>query len=66
MQVRRANESKVHEEQYNNWHKSQGVMAPMFVARLTDGVKNREIHLDTAAYNSGLSDNLFVPPKSKK
>lgn len=66
MQVRRANESKVHEEQYNNWHKSQGVMAPMFVARLTDGLKNMEIHLDTASYNSGLSDNLFAPPKSKK
>ena len=65
MQVRRTDESKIHEEQYNNWHKFQGVMTPLYVARLTDGLKTMEIHLDTAAYNSGLSDNLFVLPKSK-
>ena len=65
MQVRRTDESKIHEEQYSNWHKSQGVMTPMYVTRMTDGVKNMEIHLDTAAYNSGLSDNLFTPPPSK-
>jgi len=65
MQVRRTDESKIHEEQYSNWHKFQGVMTPMYVSRLTDGVKNMEIHLDTAAYNSGLSDNLFAPPPSK-
>ncbi len=65
MQVRRTDESKIHEEQFNNWHKSQGVMTPMYVSRLTDGVKTMEIHLDTAAYNSGLSDNLFAPPASK-
>ena len=65
MQVRRTDESKIHEEQYSNWHKFQGVMTPMYVSRLTDGVKNMEIHLDTAAYNSGLSDNLFTPPPSK-
>jgi hypothetical protein len=65
MQVRRNDESKIHEEQYNNWHKFEGVMTPLYVARLTDGVKTMEIHLDTAAYNSGLSDNLFALPKSK-
>jgi hypothetical protein len=65
MQVRRTDESKVREEQYNNWHKFQGVMTPVYVSRLTDGLKTMEIHLDTAAYNSGISDNLFVPSKSK-
>jgi hypothetical protein len=66
MQVRRTGESKIHEEQYNNWHKFQSVMTPAYVSRLTDGVKSMEIHLDTAAYNSGLSDNLFAPTPSKK
>jgi hypothetical protein len=66
MQVRRTGESKVREEQYNNWHRFQGVMIPAYVSRLTDGVKSMEIHLDTAAFNSGLSDNLFAPPTSKK
>jgi hypothetical protein len=65
MQVRRTDESKLHEEQYSNWHKFQGVMTPMYVSRLTDGVKTMEIHLDTAIYDSGLSDNLFSPPASK-
>ncbi len=65
MQVRRTDESKIHEEQYSNWHKFQGVMTPMYVTRLTDGVKTMEIHLDTAAYNMGLADDLFAPPKSK-
>jgi len=65
MQVRRTDESKVQEEQFNNWHKFQGVMTPMYVSRLTDGVKTMEIHLETAIYNSGLSDQLFAPPSKK-
>jgi hypothetical protein len=65
MQVRRTDDSKVHEEQYNNWHKFQGVMTPVYVSRLTDGVKTMEIHLDNAIYNSGPSDKLFAPPASK-
>jgi hypothetical protein len=65
LQVRRTDESKLHEEQYSNWHKFQGVMTPMYVSRLTDGVKTMEIHLDMAAYDTGLSDNLFSPPPSK-
>ena len=32
---------------------------------IRDNVKTMEIHLDTADYNSGLSDNLFAPPASK-
>ncbi|PYS14191.1 MAG: hypothetical protein DMG15_08895, partial [Acidobacteria bacterium] len=51
MQVRRTEESKLHEEQYSNWHKFEGVMTALFVSRLTDTVKTMEIHLDTADYN---------------
>ena len=65
MQVRRTDESKLHEEQYANWHRFEGVMTPLYISRLTDGVKTMEIHLETAAYNSGLADNLFAPPASK-
>ena len=65
MQVRRTDEPKLHEEQYANWHKFEGVMTPLYVSRLTDNVKTMEIHLETADYNSGLSDNLFAPPASK-
>jgi hypothetical protein len=65
MQVRRTDESKIREEQYSNWHKFEGVMTPLYVSRLSDNVKTMEIHLETADYNSGLSDNLFAPPASK-
>ena len=65
MQVRRTDESKLHEEQYSNWHKFQGVMTPLFVGRFTDGVKTMEIRAETAAYNSGLSASLFAAPAAK-
>jgi hypothetical protein len=65
MQVRRGNEREVREELYGNWHRFQGVMTPMFVSRSTDGVKTMEIRLDTAAYNTGLSDALFSPAVPK-
>ena len=65
MQIRRTDESKLHEEQYSNWHKFEGVMTPLYVSRLTDNVKTMEIHLETTDYNSGLSDGLFAPPASK-
>jgi hypothetical protein len=65
MQVRRANQTAVNEELYSNWHKFEGVMTPLLVSRSTNGVKTMEIHAETAAYNSGLPDTLFVPPASK-
>lgn len=65
MQVRRSDEAALHEEQYGNWHKFNGVMTPMFATRFTDGVKTMEIRAETAAYNSGLPDSLFSPPPSK-
>jgi hypothetical protein len=65
MQVRRANESKVSEELYANWHKFQGVMTPLLVSRSTNGLKTMEIRTEMAAYNSGLPDSLFSAPASK-
>jgi hypothetical protein len=65
MQVRKADESTVREELFGNWHKLQGVMTPLFVGRFRDGVKTMEIRTETAAYNSGLSDELFAPPEEK-
>jgi outer membrane lipoprotein-sorting protein len=65
MQVRRANERDVREELFANWHRIDGIMTPMFVSRSTDGQKTMEIRLETAAYNSGLSDSLFTPAVPK-
>ena len=65
MQVRRANQSRISEELYGNWHKFQGVNTPLLVVRSTDGVKTMEIRAETAAYNSGLPDTLFAPPAGK-
>jgi outer membrane lipoprotein-sorting protein len=61
MQVRRSDESGLREEIYANWHEFQGVKTPLLLIRSTDGVKMMEIRLETAAYNSGLSDSLFMP-----
>lgn len=60
MQVRRNDDPKMHEEQYSNWHKFQGVNTPLFVTRYTDGVKTMEIRGENAVYNSGLPDTLFT------
>jgi hypothetical protein len=65
MQVRRANQSRISEELYGNWHKFQGVNTPLLVVRSTDGVKTMEIRAETAVYNSSLSDSLFAPPAGK-
>jgi hypothetical protein len=65
MQVRRANQTAVHEELYSNWHKFQGVMTPLLVSRSTNGVKTMEIRAEMAAYNPGLPDTLFAAPVSK-
>jgi hypothetical protein len=66
MQVRRANKSVIHEEQYSNWHKFQGVATASFVSRFTDNEKTMEIRLDNAVYNSGVMDNLFNQPTPPK
>ncbi len=63
MQVRRSDEKVMREERYGNWHKFSGVLTSLFISRSTDGVKTMEIRLDGAAYNSGLSDNLFTAPR---
>jgi hypothetical protein len=65
MRVRRAGEPTTSEELYGNWHKFQGVMTPLLISRLTNGLKTMEIRAETAAYNSGLSDSLFAAPPAK-
>ena len=65
MQVRRADRQGIQEELYGNWHKFQGVATPLFISRSTNGVKTMEIRAETAAYSSGLSDNLFAAPAAK-
>ena len=65
MQVRRANQANMREELYANWHKFDGIMTPLFVGRFKNGVKEMEIRLESADYDSGLPDNLFTPPASK-
>ncbi len=66
MQVRLNDDAKLHEEQYSNWHKFQGINTPLLVLRLTDGVKTMEIHAETASYDTNLADTLFALPASKK
>jgi outer membrane lipoprotein-sorting protein len=61
MEVRRGDDNLLREEIYANWHEFQGVKTPMHLVRYTGGVKTMEIRLETAAYNSGLSDSLFAP-----
>ena len=65
MQVRRAGERDLREEFFGNWHKFEGVTTAMFVSRSTDGQKTMEIRLETATYNSDLSDSLFTPTLPK-
>jgi hypothetical protein len=65
IQVRRAEDSVLYEEYYGNWHRFQGVMTPLFIARFKDGVKVMEIRPEKVAYNPGLADTLFAPPAKK-
>jgi hypothetical protein len=60
LQVRRIDDPKIREEQYSNWHKFQGVNTPLFVSRYKDGVKTMEIRGESAVYNSGLAESLFI------
>lgn len=65
LQVRRIDEKVTHEERYGNWHAFQGIMTPLFVARFTDTDKTMETRVESATYNSNLSDNLFTVGKTK-
>jgi len=62
MEVRRAGEAFVREEQFANWHEFQGVRTPLFITRLKDGDRERELRYENVSYNSGLADSLFAPP----
>ena len=61
-QTRFANESVVHEDEFANWHRFDGVMTPLLVIRRKDGVKTMEIRAEFVEYNSVIPDTMFAPP----
>ena len=65
MEVRRAGESFLREEQYANWHEFQAIKTPLFVIRFQNGERTSEMRLANVAYNTGLADSLFNPPSPK-
>lgn len=62
VQMRRANESRILEKTWANWHKFDGVMTPLMEVQYQDGVKVMEIRIEKVAYNPGFADSLFAPP----
>ena len=58
--VRRLDDPRIHEEVYSNYHEFQNVLTPLLIDRYTDGLKTTEIRIDSVAYNSNLSDRLFM------
>jgi hypothetical protein len=62
MEVRRAGETYIREEQYANWHEFQSIKTPLYIIRLRDGERQLELRYSNFSYNPGLSDNLFNPP----
>jgi hypothetical protein len=65
MEVRRSGETFLREEQYANWHDFQGIQTPLFIIRLKDGEREREIRFDNVSYNPGMADSLFAPPAAR-
>jgi len=65
MQVRRSGETFMREDQFANWHDFQGIRTALFIIRLRDGVREREIRFDNVSYNPGMADSLFAPPAAR-
>ena len=65
MEVRRSGETFMREEQYANWHDFQGIQTALFIIRLKDGEREREIRFDNVSYNPGMADSLFAPPAAR-
>jgi hypothetical protein len=65
MEVRREGESFVREEQFANWHDFKGIKTPLFIIRLKDGEREREIRYENVSYNPGMADSLFAPPAAR-
>ena len=61
-QIRLADESILHEDEFANWHRFDGVMTPLLVIRRKDGVKTMEIRADSVEYNTAMPDSMFSPP----
>ncbi len=58
--VRRLDDPRIHEEVYSNYHEFQNVLTPLLIDRYTDGLKTTEVRIDTVAYNTNLTDQLFM------
>ena len=65
LEVRRAGESSLREEQFANWHDFQGIKTPLFIIRLKDGDRESEIRYENVSYNPGMADSLFAPPAAR-
>jgi hypothetical protein len=65
LEVRRQGETFVREEQFANWHDFQGIRTALFIVRLKDGDREREIRYENVSYNPGMADSLFAPPAAR-
>jgi hypothetical protein len=65
IEVRRAGETFLREEQFANWHDFQGIPTALFIIRFKDGEREREIRFDNVRYNPGMADSLFAPPAAR-
>ncbi len=65
IEVRRAGETFLREEQFANWHDFQGIQTALFIIRFKDGEREREIRFDNVSYNPGMADSLFAPPAAR-
>jgi hypothetical protein len=65
IEVRRQGETFLREEQFANWHDYQGIKTALFIIRLKDGEREREIRFDNVSYNPGMADSLFAPPAAR-
>jgi hypothetical protein len=65
LEVRRQGETFMREEQFANWHDFQGIKTALFIIRLKDGEREREIRYENVSYNPGMADSLFAPPAAR-
>lgn len=65
LKVRRNDGPVVYEQLLDNWHKFEGLMVPVTVTHLADGLKTMEIHTETAIFNTDMPDGLFADPRRK-
>jgi len=52
-------------DEYSQWHKNQGVLAPMRVDSYTNGRRSSQLFFLKISYNTNLRDDLFSKPAAK-